>query len=233
MTLRTGLGALAGASLVVGVGMAAASPPDRLQGEFAKLLYVHVPTSWLAFLAFGVTMVASIGWLARKQWRWDDIASASAEIGIVFTVLSLLTGMLWGSEVWGVAWDWGDARLTSTAIMLFVYIGYMALRRAITDDTTRADRSAVVGIAAFAMVPVVYFSVNLFRTLHQTQSIRPDGSTMGGEFVAPLLVNLAAFTILYLYLLLTRRRLAAADRDRPVVSDADVMAPDLDGIANG
>ncbi len=230
LTTALGLGSLA--AVAAGLWLAIDSPPDALQGEFAKLIYVHVPSSWLAFLAFGVTLVASIGWLIRKNTWWDDVAASSAEIGVMFTALSLITGMLWGNEVWGVAWDWGDARLTSTAIMFFVYVGYLALRRAIPDPSLRADRSAVVGIAAFALVPVVYFSVNLFRTLHQTQSIRPDGSAMGSEFLLPLFVNLAAFTILYLSLLVARRRLAETERDRDVASDSDVTAPDLERIAN-
>lgn len=233
MTLRSGLGVLAAAGIGVGLWAAISSPPDDLQGEFAKLLYVHVPTSWLAFLAFGVTLAASIGWLVRKQLWWDDVAASSAEIGVMFTALSLVTGMLWGNEVWGIAWDWNDARLTSTAIMFFVYIGYLALRRAIPHEVVRADRSAVLGIAAFAMIPVVYFSVNLFRTLHQTQSIRPDGSTMAGEFVTPLLINVAAFTVLYLFLLTTRRQLAESDRAFQTADESDVTAPDLDRIANG
>lgn len=233
MRLRTGLAALTAIAVAVGLWRAIDSPPDRIQGEFVKLMYVHVPTSWLAFLAFAVTLVASIGWLVRKRPWWDDVAASSAEIGVVFTALALVTGMLWGNEVWGVAWDWGDARLASTAIMFFVYVGYLALRRAIPDETVRADRSAVLGIAAFALVPIVYFSVNLFRTLHQTQSLRPDGSTMGPEFVAPLLVNVAAFTVLYVYLLVSRRRVAEADRARDVLGDTEVGAPDLDRIANG
>lgn len=233
MRLTTALGSLSLAAVVVGLWLAVDSPPDAIQGEFAKLLYVHVPTSWLAFLAFAVTLVASIGWLVRKRTWWDDVAASSAEIGVMFTALSLITGMLWGYEVWGVAWDWGDARLISTAIMFFVYVGYLALRRAIPDAAIRADRSAVVGIAAFALVPIVYFSVNLFRTLHQTQSIRPDGSTMGSEFFVPLMVNVAAFTVLYVYLLVARRRLAEAERHRAVTSDADVESPDLHRIADG
>lgn len=233
MTVRTVLGAASALAVAVGVWLAIDSPPDELQGEFAKMLYVHVPTSWLAFLAFGVTLVASLGWFVRRTLWWDDVAASSAEIGVMFTALSLLTGMLWGAEVWGVAWDWGDARLTSTAIMFFVYVGYLALRRAIPDDTLRADRSAVVGIAAFALIPIVYFSVNLFRTLHQTQSIRPDGSTMGSEFLVPLLVNVGAFTVVYAYLLVMRRRLAEAERSQNTVGEAEVAPPDLDRIANG
>lgn len=230
MKLRTVLGLLTALAVPTGLWMAATSPPDALQGEFAKMLYVHVPTSWLAFLAFGVTLAASIGWLVRKRTWWDDVAAASAEIGVVFTALSLVTGMLWGSQVWGVAWDWGDARLTSTAIMFFVYIGYLALRRAVPNETVRADRSAVVGIAAFAMIPIVYFSVNLFRTLHQTQSLRPDGSAMGDEFVLPLLANVGAFTVLYLYQLVVGRERVAAGRRPPTTADHGVDAPDLERI---
>lgn len=233
MKVRTAVGALALAGIGFGVWHAATSPPDSLQGDFVRLMYVHVPSSWLAFLAFGVTLVASIGWLVRKRPLWDDIAASSAEIGVMFTALSLLTGSLWGNEVWGVAWDWGDARLASTAIMFFVYIGYLGLRKAITDETVRADRSAVVGIAAFAMIPIVYFSVNLFRTLHQTQSIRPGEWTMPPELAIPLLINVGVFTIIYLYLLLTRVALATAERAGRSGSDATVTAPDLDRIING
>lgn len=233
MRVRTVVGALAFTGIGVGLWYAATSPPDTLQGDFVRLMYVHVPSSWLAFLAFGVTLGASIGWLVRKRPIWDDVAASSAEIGVMFTALSLLTGSLWGAEVWGVAWDWGDARLASTAIMFFVYIGYLALRKAITDPAVRADRSAVVGIAAFAMIPIVYFSVNLFRTLHQTQSIRPGEWTMPAELAIPLLVNVGVFTLIYLYLLLQRLALARAERTSSTAGDTIVSAPDLDRIING
>lgn len=233
MNIRSAVGVLALVSVGVGLWMAADSPPDALQGDFVRIMYVHVPSSWLAFLAFGVTLVASVGWLIRKRPLWDDVAASSAEIGVVFTGLSLLTGSLWGSQVWGVAWDWGDARLASTAIMFFVYIGYLGLRKAIADPTVRADRSAVLGIAAFAMVPVVYFSVNLFRTLHQTQSIRPGEWTMPDELAIPLLVNVAAFTVIYVALLLQRTSLARAERATAQAETGTVNAPDLNRIING
>ena len=113
---------LAGAVLASGLYLAASHPPDSFQGEFARIIHVHVPAAWVAFLAFGVTMVAGLVWLATKNYTFDHIASASAELGVLFTSLALVTGMLWGDVVWGKAWDWGDARMASTALMFFVYI---------------------------------------------------------------------------------------------------------------
>ena len=122
--------------------------------------------------------------------------------------------MIWGHAVWGVAWDWQDPRLASTAMMFFVYVGYLALRAAIADPVIRAKRSAILGVIAVVQVPLVYFSVNLFRTLHQTQSVRPDGSTMPREMLIAMLVNVAAFTILYVALLVARLDIAKAEDDR-------------------
>ncbi len=169
---------VAAAAMAVGLWFALTAPPDALQGEYSRIINVHVPSLWLAFLAFGVTALGSIMWLWKKKQRWDRLASASAEIGVLFTGIGLFTGMVWGQAVWGRAWDWGDPRLTSTAVMFFVYLGYIALRNAVDDPVVKARRSAILGVVAVVQVPLVYFSVNLFRTLHQTQSIRPDGSTM-------------------------------------------------------
>ncbi|MCI0426138.1 MAG: cytochrome c biogenesis protein [Actinobacteria bacterium] len=200
--------ALAVVGLGVGLWFALTAPPDVLQGEYSRLLYIHVPTLWLAFLAFAVTSVASIGWLIRKRQRWDRVAAASVEIGVLFTAIGIAVGMIWGKAVWGVAWDWMDPRMATTAVMLFVYIGYLALRSATDDPYSRARRSAILGSIAVIQVPLVYFSVNMFRTLHQTQSIRPDGATMPDEMVIALTVNVAAFTLVYVTLLATRVGLA-------------------------
>jgi heme exporter protein C len=139
------------------------------------------------------------------------VGEAAAELGVVFTSVGLFTGMVWGQAVWGRAWDWGDARLASTAVMLFVYLGYLALRRATPDPVMKARRSAILGVIAVIQVPLVYFSVYMFRTLHQTPSIRPDGATMPREMVVALLVNLVAFTYLFFALLITRVDLARAE----------------------
>lgn len=201
------------AAIAVGIGLwfAFSSPVDRLQGEFSRIVNIHAPFLWVAFLAFGVTALASIAWLIRKTPRWDRLGEASAELGVIFTVTGLFTGMVWGQAVWGRAWDWGDARLATTAVMLFVYLGYLALRRATPDPGMRARRSAVLGSVAVVQVPLVYFSVYLFRTLHQTPSIRPDGATMPREMLIALLVNFLAITYLYLALLVARLDLARAE----------------------
>lgn len=195
-------------ALGVGFFFATTVPPERVQGEFAKIMFVHVPSAWLAFLAFGVTMVGGAIWLVRKTPIWDRLAAASAEVGVFYTALALLTGMIWGYPVWGTFWDWSDARMMSTAIMFFVYVGYLALRRSIPDPEVRARRSAILGIVAFIQVPLVYFSVTLFRTLHQgTTVVRPD-APIDPEFLRALMINLAAFTLVYAAFMTWRTRLA-------------------------
>ena len=195
---------LAGAGLASGFYLACSHPPDRFQGEFARIIHMHVPAAWVAFLAFGVTMVAGLVWLATKNYTFDHIALASAELGVLFTSLALVTGMFWGDVVWGKAWDWGDARMASTALMFFVYIGYLALRRSIDDPETRAKRAAVLGSIAFLQVPLVYSSVIIWRTLHPTSSIRPDGPSMPTEQLKAMLTNLAAYTLVYVVFVVWR-----------------------------
>ena len=195
-------------ALIAGLATAFTSPPDVLQGDFVRILYIHVPSAWLAFLAFGVTAVGSIAWLFTRRMGWDRVAEASAEVGVLFTAVALATGMIWGKPVWGTYWDWGDARLATTALMFFVYLGYLALRRTTSDPAMAARRSAVLGAIAVVQVPLVYFSVKLWRTLHQGLTIRPDGIQMDGAMVVALMVNLGAFTLLYLTLLTFRTALA-------------------------
>ncbi len=205
------------AAVAVGVGLwfALTAPPDALQGEYARLLGIHPPSMWVAFIAFGVTAFGSIMWLVKKTERWDRLAAASVEVGVIFTAVGLFTGMVWGQAVWGTAWDWQDPRLMSTAVMFFVYLGYIALRNAIDDPAIRARRSAILGAIAVVQVPLVYFSVNLFRTLHQTQSIRPDGSTMPREMLLAMLVNMGAFMILYVALMAARIEVAKDEAAAP------------------
>ena len=233
MTKVRALFGVAGLAMAVGLWLALTAPPDVLQGEYSRLINIHVPSLWLAFLAFGVTALGSVMWLISKRPRWDRLAAASVEVGVLFTGIGLITGMIWGHAVWGVAWDWQDPRLASTAMMFFVYLGYLALRAAIADPVIRAKRSAILGVIAVVQVPLVYFSVNLFRTLHQTQSIRPDGSTMPREMLVAMLVNVAAFTILYLALLVARLDIAKAEdnrHDSPALAGEAVKPPRLSDI---
>jgi heme exporter protein C len=219
--------AIAAVSMIVGLYLSFTSPTDRLQGEFTRIVNIHAPSMWVAFLAFGVTALASIMWLIRKADRWDRLAEASVETGVLFTATGLFTGMVWGQAVWGRAWDWADPRMASTAVMFFVYLGYLALRRAIPDPVMRARRSAILGAIAVIQVPLVYFSVNLFRSLHQTQSIRPDGATMPYAMVIALLVNFLAFTLLYVALTAARIQVGKAEKARAseTATAGDAVAP--------
>jgi heme exporter protein C len=232
---RAALGSVAAIGVAAGLWLAFTSSPDVFQGDYVRIMYVHVPGSWLAFLAFGVTALGSLGWLVTKRMGFDRMAEASAEIGVLFTAISLFTGMLWGYPVWGTFWDWGDPRMASTALMFFVYLGYLALRRAIADPTARARRSAILGLVAVVQVPLVYFSVTLWRSLHQGMTVRPDGIAMDGSMVTALLVNLAAFTVLYLYLMVERVRLARLE-EAAAVADTEhagrsVAKPNLEGLS--
>jgi heme exporter protein C len=223
------------AAVAVGIGLwfALTAPPDALQGEYARLLGIHPPSMWVAFLAFGVTAFGSIMWLIKKTERWDRLASASVEVGVIFTAIGLFTGMVWGQAVWGTPWDWQDPRLMSTLVMFFVYLGYIALRNAIDDPTVRARRSAILGAIAVVQVPLVYFSVNLFRTLHQTQSIRPDGSTMPDEMLLAMGVNMVAFTLLYVALVAARidvAKVEAANTTEEAVAGETVRPPRLSEV---
>jgi heme exporter protein C len=223
---------LAVVAVVAALGFALASPRIESQGDAARLLFVHVPTIWLAYLAFAVTFVASIAYLVTSKLRWDHVAGASAEIGVVFTTVAIIGGMIWGKATWNVYWTW-DARLTLTAIMLFVYVGYLALRRVIADPEVRARRSAVLGIIGLVQLIPVHFSVTWWRTLHQTNTFRPRDIQMDGPILAALLASVAAFTVVYAALLRHRVRLeklehaaqeAAAAPIGPVAGDA-VTAP--------
>jgi heme exporter protein C len=223
---------LAAAAIAVGLWFALTAPADALQGAYSRIINIHVPSLWLAFLAFGVTAFGSIMWLVRKNLRWDRLASSSVEIGVVFSAVGLFTGMVWGKAVWGTAWDWGDPRLATTAMMFFVYVGYIALRAAVDDPQVRARRSAILGTIAVIQVPLVYFSVNLFRTLHQTQSIRPDGSTMPSEMLTAMLVNVGAFTLLYIALLYARMYVARIEQasESAVPAGAGVNPPRISEV---
>jgi len=211
MTRVRVLMSLAGVAVGIGLWFALTAPPDALQGGYSRLLGIHPPSMWVAFIAFGVTALGSVMWLVKKTDRWDRLASASVEVGVIFTAIGLFTGMVWGQAVWGTPWDWQDPRLMSTAVMFFVYLGYIALRNAIDDPVVRARRSAILGTIAVVQVPLVYFSVNLFRTLHQTQSIRPDGSTMPDEMLLAMFVNMGAFMVLYAALMVARIEVAKSE----------------------
>jgi heme exporter protein C len=185
------------------------SPADRDQEEAVRILYVHVPTVWLAYLAFTVTAVCSGLYLFSKNHSlgFDRLAGASAEIGVVFMALTLVTGMLWGRITWGVFWQW-DARLTTTALLFVSYVGYLAVRGLGGSHHQRAKRSAVIGLLVVLEIPLVHFSVEMWRSLHQDASVAdPTGDVkMDGLMLFSLFVGVIAFTFLYVWLLLHRSR---------------------------
>lgn len=224
---------VSGVAMIVGLYYALSAPPDALQGVYSRIMSIHVPSLWLAFLAFFVTSFGSIAWLITKRPRWDRLAAASVEVGVLFTGIGIATGMVWGKVVWGKAWDWGDWRLSTTAVMFFVYLGYLALRGVTDDPVSRANRSAVLGIVAVLQVPLVYFSVNLFRTLHQVQSTRPGGSTMPDEMRIALLINVAAFTLLYVALVMARTYLGRVEEEvtgEKILAGEAIEAPRIDEV---
>jgi heme exporter protein C len=189
------------AGLVMGFGVA---PRETTQGFVQRIMYLHVPTAWVAYLAFGVVFVASIVYLARRRDAADRIAHASAEVGVVFTGLTIAAGSIWGKPTWGTWWTW-DARLTSVAILFVMYLGYLLLRGMIEEHERAARYAAVLGIIAALDIPLVHFSVYWWRTLHQPPSVlKPGAPTMPPVILAALLVNVLAFTLLYLYFVTKR-----------------------------
>ena len=209
------LGGLAAAGLATLVVLGLfVSPPDYIQRDAVRLMYLHVPAAWVSYLAYGVTSLASALylWKRTRAQAWDTLAGASAEIGVLFTGLTLVLGSLWGRPVWNVWWAW-DARIVSTAVLFFLYLGYLALRKVPADPAVRARRSAIAALAAFVDVPVVHFSVEWWRTLHQKGSVfnRELNPTIEGNLAWALLSGVVAFTCLFLYLLERRYRLAVLE----------------------
>lgn len=193
------------AGMVMGFGVA---PRESTQGNVQRIMYLHVPTAWVAYLAFGVVLVASIAYLARRRPAADRLAHASAEVGVVFTGITIAAGSIWGKPTWGTWWTW-DARLTSTAVLFLVYLGYLLLRGMIDEPDRRARAAAVVGILGAANIPIVHFSVKWWRALHQPATILgPEPSPIAAPIALTLFVNWLAFTLLFLYLLAKRTEIA-------------------------
>ena len=221
------LGVGAAVALTATVALGLSLPETVEQGPYSRLIAIHPGLAWASYLAFGVTALASALWLwprTRSQTA-DLVAGASAEIGVVFTALTLVTGSIWGRPTWGEWWVW-DARLTLSALMLALYLGYLALRRVPADPDTRARRSAVTALLTVLVVPVNHFAVEWWRTLHQGRSLNQldPGSDLDGSFIVAMLVGFLAMTLVYGWLLLRRSEVARREDERDDAALAEALA---------
>jgi heme exporter protein C len=186
------------------------APPAADQGEVQRIMYLHLPSILTAYLSYFLVFIGSAMYLWKREPRDDLLAHAAAELGVLFTALTLLTGSIWGRPTWGVWWTW-DARLTLTAVLLMIYCGYLMLRSLIEDQSRAAVAAAVLGIIGFLDIPLIHMSVYWWRTLHQMPSIlRPDKrpwENVHPSILIPLTISFVAFLLLYFYLLALRYRL--------------------------
>jgi len=195
-------GVLAGLLIAVGLWLGFAAPEDYQQGDTVRMMFVHVPASWLALFVYLCLGVASFLSLVFRHALADAAAKAAAPLGAVFTALALITGSLWGKPMWGTWWVW-DARLTSVLVLLLFYLGYIALRAAMDDETKGGRAAAILALVGLINLPIVKFSVDWWNSLHQGASvIRADGPAMTNDYLIPLLLMglgyMAAFGSLWL-----------------------------------
>lgn len=194
------------------------TPLEVRQGAAQKIFYVHVPAAWSAMVAFTLVGLVSILYLWLRDERLDVFAASSAEVGLVFSVIMLTTGPIWGKPIWGTWWTW-DARLTLTLILFLLFLGYMTLRSAVHDPAERARFSAVVGIMGMALVPFIHLSVYLFRTLHPMPIVlKPSAPSLPPEMLRTLLLGFLAATVMYVGFVvlrygLTRHTMARLDEE--------------------
>lgn len=221
LTFSLGAAALLslGATIVLGLTL----PATVEQADYSRLIAVHPGVAWASYVAFGVTALGGALWLWPRSRRadWDLLAGASAEVGILLTGLTLATGAIWGKASWGVWWAW-DARLTLSALMFTLLVGYAALRRVPGDPDTVARRSSVTGLLAVLVVPVNHYAVEWWRTLHQGRSLLQElpGNDVDGKFIFAMTLGFVAMTLVYAWLVVHRLRVARLE--------AGLVADDLD-----
>ncbi len=218
-----GFVALIGLLATVGFGLVW-TPPDQFMGNLVRLIYIHPPLAWVGFIAYGMNFLTSLAylWPRTRDLRWDQLAGASAEVGVLFTGLVLVTGSIWGRPAWGTWWTW-DPLLTTTALLFVLYLGYLALRRVPDDPKLRARRSAIAALIAFIDVPVVYFAVLWWKSLHQAPTVLnplTHKTYIHGSMAWTLLLGFVAFTATYAWMLMIRYRLGADEQQARV---ADVV----------
>ena len=224
--------ALSALFLAVGLWLSFTTEGDYQQGETVRIMYVHVPAAWLSMMCYTVMAVSALGTLVWRHPLADVSARAAAPIGAAFTFLALVTGSLWGKPMWGTWWVW-DARLTSVFVLFLMYLGLIALNRAMEDPSRSARVSAVLVLVGFVNIPIIKFSVEWWNTLHQPASVmRLDGPTIDPEFLRPLLVMAIGFTLLFFTLHIAamrnevwRRRVTSLRRQAARNAGRETLAP--------
>lgn len=214
LTALGGAAAAAVATSIVLIFFVAREASAAMGGQLQRIFYVHVPSAWVAYLGFAIVFFCSVAYLRRETERWDVLAHAAAEVGVVFCTLVLVTGPIWARPVWGTWWQW-DARLTSALVLWLTYVGYLVLRSLAGPARASARAAAVVGIAGFVNVPIVHFSVRWWRTLHPsgpTLANPADASGLGGPEIVTFLTAFVAFTLLGVYLIALRARIGGVER---------------------
>jgi heme exporter protein C len=216
--------------LAVGFWMSTNAPDDYQQGATVKIMFIHVPFAWLSMMCYTIMTIAALGTLVWRHPLADVSAKAAAPIGAVFTALALITGSLWGKPMWGTWWVW-DARLTSVFVLFLMYLGLIALTRAMDDPAKSAKATAILTLVGFINIPIIKFSVDWWNTLHQPASVfRMGGSTLDASYLWPLLIMAIGFTLLFftLHIMAMRneiwRRRVTAMR-RVAARSADRAAP--------
>ena len=189
------------------------SPSERVQGIHQKIFYIHVPSALIAYISIAVVAVGSSMYLWKRTPKWDRLAYASAEIGVILTTLTLVTGSLWGRPVWGAWWSWSDARLVTTLVMWLVYVAYLMLRSLGDRGPGTSRAAAVIGILGFVNVPITYFSVYLWTYLHPLPTLQSSTDRPESAILVPFLAGMAAFMLLYVYLMAMKMRLEEAQDD--------------------
>lgn len=180
-------------------------PNERIMGPVQKIFYFHVASAWIGFFAFLVVFIAGLAYLFTRDNKWDTIGVSSAQIGVMFTTIVLITGPIWARPTWNAWWTW-DPRLTTTLVLWFLYLAYLMIRSSIHEEEKKARFSAIFGIIAFIDVPIVWFSIRWWRTIHPVV-VDSSGFAMSPKMFTTLMVSLLAFSFLYLYLLTNTMKL--------------------------
>ena len=212
-SLRTVVAAVTGVMMLVDLYLVfMVAPTDSVLGHVQRVFYFHVPIAIMSFLAFFVVFVASIMYLAKRDQRWDSVAYAAAEVGVVFVTLALLTGVIWARPIWNTWWTW-EPRLTTTMILWLIYVAYLMIRSYAPNRSKGAMYAAVVGIIGFVDVPIVYYSVVWWRSIHPSPVVGPlsASNSLDGTMYAILLFSFITFVLLFVYLVLERMALRNAE----------------------